>query len=516
MNGSTFTGSIKPNSSTSSLTSTTVNIDSDSYWYVLDNSSINYLHNSGIVEFESPASSSITEKYKSINLNSYIGNGGSLIINTYVEQTGSPSDQIILNNGGNASGTTEIYVNKRGGLGAETIGKGILVINANNNATTSSDSFSLGQPVTAGAYNYQLYRNNDQSWYLTTNINPNPSPEPDPQPDYSEEPYAVAALPSLAQYYGLTTLGSRRERIGFDSFHNNSKNSIFWGRMSHNNGKHNGGFKYSPEFNSVAYTPNYNYNINFLQIGVDLLNLRKRNSDIKSGLFFTTGIIESDIRSYYENNKTLNQTTSKSKIKNNAIGAYWSKLYDSGSYIDIAGQYIHHRLEAKGESDNLFTKGHSWVLSAEAGYSYKLSDKLDLIPQAQIKYQSVAFNPKKSYARNIHIATYDFDKNKALQSRIGLEINYNNDKDYKIWSRIDFLHEFNGENKVLYKPLNYSPQNPQFISARKGNSFDFMLGADIALKSGISLYTSSGYQKGLSDRNKGSSWFINAGVKWNF
>lgn len=69
---------------------------------------------------------------------------------------------------GRATGSTRLHVLNHGGLGAQTTGKGIPVIQAVNGATTDSGAFSMKQPLVAGAYTYSLYRDTDQIWYLTS------------------------------------------------------------------------------------------------------------------------------------------------------------------------------------------------------------------------------------------------------------------------------------------------------------------------------------------------------------
>lgn len=87
----------------------------------------------------------------------YTGQNGVLILNTVLGADGSPSDRLVID-GGFAIGTTRIVINNVGGVGADTPGNGILVVDAINGATTASSAFKLDAPVFAGAYEYDLYR----------------------------------------------------------------------------------------------------------------------------------------------------------------------------------------------------------------------------------------------------------------------------------------------------------------------------------------------------------------------
>jgi len=82
------------------------------------------------------------------------------------------SDQLIIN-GGNLTGPATIEITNIGNLGAATTGDGILIVDAQNGATTATDAFTLqGGPITAGGHTYELLRggvnpaNAPNSWFL--------------------------------------------------------------------------------------------------------------------------------------------------------------------------------------------------------------------------------------------------------------------------------------------------------------------------------------------------------------
>lgn len=66
-----------------------------------------------------------------------------------------------------------------GGLGAQTTGSGILVVDAINGATTN-EAFALAGPVVAGPYEYSLFKGNGnpEAWYLRSELPPSPPPPP--------------------------------------------------------------------------------------------------------------------------------------------------------------------------------------------------------------------------------------------------------------------------------------------------------------------------------------------------
>ena len=63
----------------------------------------------------------------------YTGVGGTMAINTVLGGDGSPSDKLVISGAGaTATGTTTVHVTNVGGVGAETIGNGIQVVEAVN------------------------------------------------------------------------------------------------------------------------------------------------------------------------------------------------------------------------------------------------------------------------------------------------------------------------------------------------------------------------------------------------
>ncbi|WP_319020316.1 pertactin-like passenger domain-containing protein, partial [Pantoea ananatis] len=155
VNGATLTGSIDP---------TDVNIDGGSTWNITGDSQVNNLTNAGNVVFAPPSGAFAPH---TLTVSNFTGSGGTLTLNTVAGDSGSPTDKVVID-GGRATGNTNLNVLNHGGLGAQTAGSGIPVIQSIDGATTDAGAFSMSNPLMAGAYEYSLYRNADESWYLTT------------------------------------------------------------------------------------------------------------------------------------------------------------------------------------------------------------------------------------------------------------------------------------------------------------------------------------------------------------
>ncbi|HWA49643.1 MAG TPA: autotransporter outer membrane beta-barrel domain-containing protein, partial [Dongiaceae bacterium] len=82
------------------------------------------------------------------------------------------SDVLILDKAETGTGATRVLISNAGGLGGQTTGDGILVINVRDKS--DADAFALGNKPVAGAYEYHLvYQNaakNDENWYLQSSF----------------------------------------------------------------------------------------------------------------------------------------------------------------------------------------------------------------------------------------------------------------------------------------------------------------------------------------------------------
>lgn len=86
----------------------------------------------------------------------------------------APSDRLVVSTGA-LTGTTAITVNNLSGTGALTTQNGIQVVEANLCAISSATAFTLGQPLSAGAYQYYLFKGgvtagSENSWYLRSAV----------------------------------------------------------------------------------------------------------------------------------------------------------------------------------------------------------------------------------------------------------------------------------------------------------------------------------------------------------
>ncbi|WP_128325529.1 autotransporter outer membrane beta-barrel domain-containing protein [Pseudomonas alkylphenolica] len=171
--------------STSNLT-----LSDTSLWKLTGNSNLSFLRNdNSLIDFSAPTGGS----YKTLTVNQYQGENGTIALNTYLYDDQSPSDKLVID-GGQATGSSNLQIKNAGGPGALTTGNGIQVVDAVNGGTTQDQAFRLLSRVKAGPYEYTLHRaslddSNGQAWYLrstqdATPVDPTPvDPTPvDPTP----------------------------------------------------------------------------------------------------------------------------------------------------------------------------------------------------------------------------------------------------------------------------------------------------------------------------------------------
>ncbi|ELS7774857.1 autotransporter outer membrane beta-barrel domain-containing protein, partial [Escherichia coli] len=133
------------------------------------------LVNSGVINLNRTNSSIVGSKL--IITGNYVGDNGSINLNTVLGNDSSPTDLLSIE--GNTSGKTYVRVNNVGGTGAKTI-NGIEIIHIGGH---SEGEFIQNGRIVAGAYDYSLIRgtgNNANNWYLTNHNEPhNPGTNPD-------------------------------------------------------------------------------------------------------------------------------------------------------------------------------------------------------------------------------------------------------------------------------------------------------------------------------------------------
>jgi outer membrane autotransporter protein len=362
-----------------------LSIDATSGWEITGASTLNDLESAGTISFAAPGSAG----FKTLTVKGDFTSSDSLfVLNSKLGDDGSETDRLIFE--GNVSGTSSVSVNNAGGLGALTLGDGIMIVDA---AKASNDAFVQQGRIAAGAYDYTLFAedrsgNFDGKWYLRSSYNPAPTPDPDPDPNpepdpnpnpgpkpepelpnYRPEVPLDMVAPVLANRFGLAMLGTYHDRR--DTL--DPKLSAVWLRGF---GEH--GDAGSASGNAQGHLndfyrdgPSYDFTLGGFQAGIDLYR-REQESGSRdlAGLFVGAGRAEANVDRVYGGN--AGQLT----MNGYSFGGYWTHLDQTGFYTDAVIQGTRYDRIESSSADQIAmrTAGWGFISSLEGGYRHGLGN----------------------------------------------------------------------------------------------------------------------------------------------
>jgi outer membrane autotransporter protein len=387
----------------------------------------------------------------------YTGAGGTMAINTFLGGDGSPSDRLVINGDPEATGNTSVHVTNIGGPGALTTGNGILVVNAINGATTALGAFSLAGEVSAGPFDYDLFRGGASAgsandWFLRSSFIVQPIPTPPdvlPVPPFPSEPppqplppgvYPIIG-PALATYgvvqplarqLGLSILGTLDDRVG-DTYEPDGcavqpvagassvdlptrKPAVLptkkglaapcplfapsaWGRFF--------GQTVNNHYQAFA-DPRASGNLGGFQGGIDLLRgpLIPGGHD-RAGLYGAYGDVNSDVTGLVTNPAATAYVlthTGSMNLDAWSAGGYWTHVGNGGWYLDAVLQGTWYYGSASTNFSRLDADGTGFIASLEGGYPFawpQLGPGFVIEPQGQILWQKVSFRQDYDGIRNV-------------------------------------------------------------------------------------------------------------------
>ena len=369
----------------------------------------------------------------------YTGAGGTMAINTVLGGSGSPSDLLVIS-GGAATGNTTVHVTNVGGVGAETTGNGIQVVEAVNGATTSPGAFALpAGELRAGAFDYDLFRgglgaSNRQDWFLRSDfvggggggggvplpippfpIDPPPNPLPPNVlfPIIGPELATYGVVQPLARQLGLSILGTLDDRRG-DTYEPDgcavqpavAPDSLptrkgpapgpcplfspsVWGRF----------FGQTIHDNYQAFaSPSATGDLGGFQGGIDLLRgpVIPGGYD-RAGLYGAYGDVHADVNGLVTNPAATAYVLSRTgsmNLNSWSAGGYWTHVGPGGWYLDAVLQGTWYYGSASTQFAKLNTDGTGFIASLEGGYPFawpQLGPGFVIEPQGQILWQKVTF-----------------------------------------------------------------------------------------------------------------------------
>ncbi len=470
----------------------------------------------------------------------YVGNNGQLLLQSVVGADDSPSDKLVVNNG-SLSGATVISVSNLGGLGGLTQVNGIQLVQAQGSTVSTDNAFTLNGPVSAGAYDYYLFKGGvtagtENSWYLRSAIVapqvvsvPNPDPSLPPilvpvvaapvaaiapagSPPLPVLPAAVAGaetiplyrpevptwsvLPSAAAQLTLSALGTFHDRQGDQRLLNETGAfGAGWGRV------------YGKNFDQTwagTVTPRLDGSLNGFQVGNDLYSsLTSGGQTQRLGFFVGHSRLRGDVDGFNEGFE--DNSAGKIKLEGDSYGLYWTLTDPYGWYVDTV--VMGTRFDGDNRSDRglkLDNRGHALTVSAEAGYPLPINDTWVVEPQAQVIHQKISLD-----SQDDGVSRVSFDSDGAWTGRLGARLKGR----YQVsglpvepYLRANLWHTFSGRDSVTFG------DSDVISTEQKSSTADIGLGVVVTLDRAVSVYASTDYSRNI-DSNEMRGVVGNLGVR---
>lgn len=470
----------------------------------------------------------------------YVGNNGQLLLQSVVGADDSPSDKLVVNNG-SLSGATVISVSNLGGLGGLTQVNGIQLVQAQGNTVSTDNAFTLNGPVSAGAYDYYLFKGGvtagtENSWYLRSAIvapqvvsvpNPDPSLPPilvpvvaapvaaiapagspplpvlpaavagaEPIPLYRPEVPTWSVLPSAAAQLTLSALGTFHDRQGDQRLLNETGAfGAGWGRV------------YGKNFDQTwagTVTPRLDGSLNGFQVGNDLYSsLTSGGQTQRLGFFVGHSRLRGDVDGFNEGFE--DNSAGKIKLEGDSYGLYWTLTDPYGWYVDTV--VMGTRFDGDNRSDRglrLDNRGHALTVSAEAGYPLPINDTWVVEPQAQVIHQKISLD-----SQDDGVSRVSFDSDGAWTGRLGARLKGR----YQVsglpvdpYLRANLWHTFSGRDSVTFG------DSDVISTEQKSSTADIGLGVVVTLDRAVSVYASTDYSRNI-DSNEMRGVVGNLGVR---
>ena len=458
----------------------------------------------------------------------YVGNGGTIVMNTKLGNDASPSDRLIID-GGNASGSTFLDIVNAKGLGAQTKGNGILLVDTVNDGTTDAGAFTLKKTVKAGAFEYTLYRGGvdddegSDEWYLRSGSTGSPVNPDNPDPTRPEVPGIVVAstlAPQMGRVmvgtlftrtgnyygYGMGRDNATAGRSGMQPSTQPSRDSkhdhMLWSRVFGETGR-NGGGGGNGNFGFGRNGPAYTFTYGGVQLGADLfrgekdvlglyLGATELHSRVKTASGRFAGTVDMD---------TLN------------VAGYWTHYDPSGWYTDLVlqGDWYADIRSHSAHGEKFSTHGWGLTASAETGYAIDFLEgakKFSMIPQAQVIYQYTDIQDSSDKYGRIH-----YGQTNAFYGRLGDRLSKTWSSGVSTWAEANLWHQFGSDAKTTFRALDGS--HPTTISARLGGTWaQAVLGVSVPITKHVKVFGAMDYNIGISHSSQSVGGQVGVQISW--
>lgn len=456
--------------------------------------------NSGVIDMTTGSSS--TSDSLTIRGN-YTGNGGRFALQSVLGGDGSPSDTLVIDQGV-IGGSTAISVTNLGGAGAATLQDGIQVVQALNGASGSANAFTLAGPVSAGAFDYRLFKGGvtagtAENYYLrsTVPVQPSgpeiivplpspgerplpPNPGTEPEPIYRKEVPIYAALFPAAKQIVLAMLGTYHERMGDQSQQQSGNGLAGWGRVYGSSSRQGFAGTVSPTLDST---------VKGFQVGSDAYTATDDSGRThRIGLFVGHSTLKGNVKGF--NGGWQDLDAGKTTLHADSVGGYWALIGANRAYLDLV--LMGSRFNGNNESDRgvkMKTRGRNMSASVEVGWPFQVTPRWTVEPQAQ-----VIVGKTKLDSQNDGISDVKYDADTSVTSRLGVRLrgDYNvRGMPWQPYARANVWHASAGDNSVIYN------RTTRIDTEQKSTTLEVSLGAILQVTRDVALYGEIGSNRNL-------------------
>lgn len=299
-------------------------------------------------------------------------------------------------------------------------------------------------------------------------------------PLYRVEVPTYAAIPPVAHYLALSTLGTFHERRGEQALLRGAGTlPAAWSRA----------FGQQADLKwSGTVEPSVEGDLFGFQVGLDILG-RETDSGHhdRFGLFFGHARMDGDLKGQALGWNDLAVGTIDASGA--SLGAYWTHVAPEGWYLDgvaMATWYSGDASATTGESVDI--DGTGFTASIEGGYPVALTGRWTLEPQAQLIWNHLSLDDQRD-----GISTVSFDTDDAVTGRLGFRLL----GEYRTGARIvrpylktNLWHDFSASDTISFGAT-------PIVSELDGSTLEVGGGLVVELNDRLSLFATADYATNL-------------------
>jgi outer membrane autotransporter protein len=486
------------------------------------------------------------------------GQGGSLVLNTLLNEGGAPGDQatdrLLVHGDVATSGTTFITVAPRGD-GALTDANHDGVVDNNEGISlvqvagaSRADAFALkGNYVAAGPWQYTLHAfgpgqadpaqgqlgSDALNWdYRLANryvkecgdecgpVDPPVDPEVpppvvpevpevpgNPEPPIDDRPAVVPQLPSYMlaplalQNYGSLMNDSLHRRLGEirdSAYGANAGGEVFARYVG-------GNLDYTRNLSFDRFGYDFAQQINVLQLGGSIVAVEDDEGSLRAGWAMDHGTTRVT--------PDAADGGSRAKYYGNGGSAWVTWQHGSGFWVDgVVGITRYHGdvgTDLRG-SDVGTLKAQGWTMSVEMGKPLPLGGDWTVEPQFQLRRQNLAFRDfRDADGLDIHLGS-----SALTTTRLGIQVGRTANQKLVPYGRLDLIHTTNGAPTVTASSEAWN-MGDSFQTGRTGNAYRVAAGATSQLTDHVQVYGEGTYEHFVGGYGL-RGWSGNLGIRVTF